>query len=289
MRYIIHHDDADGWMAAACLLELKPEKDNMVIAAQYGDQMLDPVLVTKQDEVWVLDFSCPEMVEYEERAGAFYWIDHHKTAIQKYGGHNFNGYRDIDNSGCELTYWFAENECRPSLSTAKLIPLPRPVELIGAYDTWRWKQLIQEEQDAVLHFHAAVNDFDDPVSTLRDILRRPALMPHYMTLGEAIHKHDMKIFRRVIEKRAWTSYYRGQRIVSVNGPQTSMLWESVPWYRAEGTVYCSYTHFGSYYTVSLRSVGDLDVSAIAKEFGGGGHKNAAGFSCNELPWRLNDE
>lgn len=30
--------------------------------------------------------------------------------------------------------------------------------------------------------------------------------------------------------------------------------------------------------VSLRSNGDYDVSAIAKQFGGGGHKNAAGFS-----------
>ena len=29
--------------------------------------------------------------------------------------------------------------------------------------------------------------------------------------------------------------------------------------------------------VSLRSVGDYDVSAIAKTFGGGGHRNAAGF------------
>jgi nanoRNase/pAp phosphatase (c-di-AMP/oligoRNAs hydrolase) len=29
---------------------------------------------------------------------------------------------------------------------------------------------------------------------------------------------------------------------------------------------------------SLRSVGDFDVSAIAKIYGGGGHKNAAGFT-----------
>jgi phosphoesterase RecJ-like protein len=27
---------------------------------------------------------------------------------------------------------------------------------------------------------------------------------------------------------------------------------------------------------SLRSVGDFDVSKLAKEYGGGGHKNAAG-------------
>ena len=31
---------------------------------------------------------------------------------------------------------------------------------------------------------------------------------------------------------------------------------------------------------SLRSNGDYDVSAIAKCFGGGGHKNAAGFSVD---------
>jgi nanoRNase/pAp phosphatase (c-di-AMP/oligoRNAs hydrolase) len=34
---------------------------------------------------------------------------------------------------------------------------------------------------------------------------------------------------------------------------------------------------------SLRSNEDFDVSAIAKEFGGGGHKNAAGFETKLLP------
>jgi phosphoesterase RecJ-like protein len=33
---------------------------------------------------------------------------------------------------------------------------------------------------------------------------------------------------------------------------------------------------GDTYRVSMRSKGDVDVSAVAKEFGGGGHKNAAG-------------
>jgi phosphoesterase RecJ-like protein len=28
----------------------------------------------------------------------------------------------------------------------------------------------------------------------------------------------------------------------------------------------------------MRSKGDVDISAVAKEFGGGGHKNAAGCS-----------
>jgi phosphoesterase RecJ-like protein len=33
---------------------------------------------------------------------------------------------------------------------------------------------------------------------------------------------------------------------------------------------------GDEYRVSLRSKGDVDIGAVAKEFGGGGHKNAAG-------------
>jgi phosphoesterase RecJ-like protein len=36
---------------------------------------------------------------------------------------------------------------------------------------------------------------------------------------------------------------------------------------------------GDEYRVSLRSKGDIDIGAIAKEFGGGGHKNAAGCTA----------
>ena len=33
------------------------------------------------------------------------------------------------------------------------------------------------------------------------------------------------------------------------------------------------------YRVSMRSKGDIDIGSIAKEFGGGGHKNAAGCTA----------
>ncbi len=35
---------------------------------------------------------------------------------------------------------------------------------------------------------------------------------------------------------------------------------------------------------SLRSRGDFDVSEVAQKFGGGGHKGAAGFDVDVLPW-----
>jgi bifunctional oligoribonuclease and PAP phosphatase NrnA len=37
---------------------------------------------------------------------------------------------------------------------------------------------------------------------------------------------------------------------------------------------------GEQYRISMRSKGDVDVSSVAKEFGGGGHKNAAGCTVS---------
>ena len=40
---------------------------------------------------------------------------------------------------------------------------------------------------------------------------------------------------------------------------------------------------GDKWTVSLYST-SVDVSEIAKKYGGGGHKGASGFHCKELPF-----
>jgi nanoRNase/pAp phosphatase (c-di-AMP/oligoRNAs hydrolase) len=40
------------------------------------------------------------------------------------------------------------------------------------------------------------------------------------------------------------------------------------------------------WTYSLRSIGDLDVGALAVQYGGGGHVNAAGFSLSHNPFLL---
>jgi phosphoesterase RecJ-like protein len=37
---------------------------------------------------------------------------------------------------------------------------------------------------------------------------------------------------------------------------------------------------GDEYRISLRSKGDVDINVVAKEFGGGGHKNASGCTAS---------
>ncbi|RPH72964.1 hypothetical protein EHM76_05685 [bacterium] len=45
----------------------------------------------------------------------------------------------------------------------------------------------------------------------------------------------------------------------------------------------AYIHNGRQFIVSLYSE-TIDVSVIAENHGGGGHKGAAGFNCEQLPW-----
>jgi len=40
------------------------------------------------------------------------------------------------------------------------------------------------------------------------------------------------------------------------------------------------------YKVSTRSNGQIDVAALAMKFGGGGHRQAAGFSMKGKPWEI---
>ena len=50
-----------------------------------------------------------------------------------------------------------------------------------------------------------------------------------------------------------------------------------------GTFGLTYFYHGKRqcYDCGLRSIGDFDVSELAHQFGGGGHKNAAGFSVDQ--------
>ncbi len=49
----------------------------------------------------------------------------------------------------------------------------------------------------------------------------------------------------------------------------------------------SFGWHGGYWKVSLfTDREDMDVSAVARELGGGGHKKAAGFTCERLPFKL---
>ena len=99
-----------------------------------------------------------------------------------------------------------------------------------------------------------------------------------------------KIVIEQLIKDADKAVFNGYKTLVVNSP----IWNSeighiladklppigIIWFQRNGRI-----------CVSLRSNGKVDVSELAKRYGGGGHKAAAGFDVdakNGLPWKIVD-
>lgn len=281
MKQIWYHKNCmDGFGAlAAYSISYNFKKDDMMIPMSYGDSYnLEGV-----DEVIMLDFSVKEQVMREicSKVSKVLVIDHHKTAQEE-----FEKYRDIKNlelvfdtskSGAILTWeYFHKNE-----------DIPLILHYIQDRDLWEWKLSCSKEISAYLK-HQGYKDNQ----WLQDLLSRKTL--GYMSQeGSLILEVQKRIYEEICEKAKFTSLdddlvisvnspifqsdigdFLNQKIIDKNLPQKYVItW----WDEEEDTVY------------SLRSKGDFDVSEVAKRYGGGGHKNAAGFKVNtKLQRRKND-
>jgi hypothetical protein len=74
--------------------------------------------------------------------------------------------------------------------------------------------------------------------------------------------------------------FDGYKCFALNQSRCNSTWfESVPGY----DIYLPFSFDGSQWTVSLYST-KVDVSQIAKKYGGGGHARSAGFVCDIFPF-----
>ena len=85
-------------------------------------------------------------------------------------------------------------------------------------------------------------------------------------------------------EHAYTTLFEGYKTICANSstnPNHVFVGMDLTPYE----VFAAYVFDGKKWTVSLRTHQDnnIDVSEIAKKYGGGGHKKAAGFGCDTLP------
>ncbi len=226
-----------------------------------------PPDVTGRDVVLV-DFSYPLDIikEIAEKCNSLLILDHHQTAkaaLESFSHPKATVVFDMNRSGAGIAWdYYHREERRPWL-----------VDYVEDRDLWRNKLPYTDSVNAYIStleydFHLWYGIY---LSTSRD---------EAASQGEAV---EAKIAQYVTEvsKNAIRVNFQGYDIPLVNAPQVdisellnhlaknevfSMGW----WQRGDGM-----------FSYGLRSIGDFDVSEIAKRFGGGGHKNAAGFQVNQ--------
>jgi len=256
MDLIVYHKDCpDGFCAA--FLAKRCYADAELSGCTHGE----PIPFNEVDckDVLVVDFSWKrdDCLLLKNMAKSFRILDHHKTAEAELKGLPFATF-DMNRSGAGLTW-------------DVLFPnQPRPwyVDYVEDRDLWHWALPRSKE---VSGFVMALPHTIEAWSVLDSMTWEQAAEK-----GDAIRLH----IEHYIEKVAAQAQFG-----SLDGNTVAVVNAAYPNISDVGNRLCETAEIGlgwfergdGQIQFSLRSVGDLDVSAIAKRFGGGGHKNASGF------------
>lgn len=215
-------------------------------------------------------------------------LDHHTTAQKSLEGKSYAIF-DMSRSGAGITWdYFYQN-----------VPMPNFIQMIQDRDLWKWE--ITESKDFTAGFYTMCStigqmDFDGLFELFNQMYSNPEKSKFYLDLG--------KIISTITENKAQTigdDHMRSVSSYAFNGViykacvvncSTDIASETGNYISSseqiDFAVLWRYHNPSKEFYVSLRSTGDIDVSTIAKSLGGGGHKNAAGFSTKIFPPTLFD-
>jgi uncharacterized protein len=273
---ISHSPCLDGFTAAWAMWLRYPDAE--FVPGVYGQ---DPPDCTGRD-VYLLDFSYkrPVMEKIALEARRVVVLDHHKTAEAELAGfaESFTPYQfvdvairfDMDKSGARLAWeYFHPGE-----------EVPLFVRLVEDRDLWRFALPDSRELNAV--FFSYDYDFEQ-WNALNRQLKSAAGYAVLADAGRAILRKQDKDVRELVGKTSVVRRIGGTMVPCANLPYTlasdagNLMALDAPfaatwWADAAG-----------WFNFSLRSFeGGYDVSDVAKTYGGGGHKHAAGFRVKSL-------
>jgi oligoribonuclease NrnB/cAMP/cGMP phosphodiesterase (DHH superfamily) len=263
----LYHEDADGRCSAA-IVRRALGKVVILQPIGYGD----PVpweTIEEAAQVIITDFSLPmEVMSRIMATTSLVWIDHHKTALEELEKlADIPGKRDLDQAACVLTwqYFF------PDLS------LPKAVAYIGDRDIWRhefpetktFSEGLYHEDSRPFNDKLWEPLLDDDQEFVADLIER----------GEILYKARLITIDKIILRQGFEVEFEGHLTLAVNSRASGELGEAIRKKGYElGYCYTESMQNGELMTFVTLYSDEVDVSEIAKKFGGGGHPGAAGFS-----------
>jgi len=284
MKCFYHSSDLDGHCSGAIVKFHYPECEMWPI--DYGARF--PIDKIKEGgTVYMVDFTLQpfdQMVELAEKCKLI-WIDHHKTALEEAEKRGFvvRGLRRIGIGACSLTWEFINSH----------LPIPKPVKLLAKYDVWD-----HSDPDTLPFQYGMRLRETDPATEEGMKLWGQLFSSSFFAFdkileeGKVILKYQKQIDTKYCARHAYPAVFEGYKALVLNrGIVNSMTFENAPGAK-DADIFVTYVFSGKNWIVSLyANKPDIDVSRIAKKYGGGGHKGAAGFTCldKQFPPELKGE
>jgi oligoribonuclease NrnB/cAMP/cGMP phosphodiesterase (DHH superfamily) len=260
---IYHGKCADGFGAALAVKHYcdKSHYDCEFIAANHGD---NPPNVTGK-HVIIVDFSYPrkKLLIMKEQSKTLKVFDHHKTAQEDLAGLDFCCF-DMNKSGAVLTW----TQLMPNAE------IPLLFSYIQDRDLWLWK--MQDSKTVSAAIQALPMTFEQ-----WEYYMDNDKIPDLVTKGTAIVAYQkQQLERQTSAENILMVNIAGYEVPCIN---TTHLVSEIGNKISAGYPFAAmYMETPDKRIYSLRSSAEgIDVSVIAKKFGGGGHFHAAGFSVDK--------
>ncbi len=273
----LHHNDADGRASAAIVRRALGQKI-LLHEMNYGDP-IPWELISKVDRVVIVDFSLSrtEMTRIAQ-GNELIWIDHHISAIKDLSGvsENWQGIRDTGDAACVLTwrYFFPDQ------------PVPHPIVLIGDRDTWHWREAETGPFDEGLHQENTNPENDSLWGPLLN--NDPQFIGQLIARGKVLREASLTNIQRQVDNYGFAVNFEGLRAMAINARGNGDIGSYIQKLGYQ-LAYCYIDNCqnGNLMTFVGLYSSEVDVSEIAKKFGGGGHRGASGFSfqrsCSPFP------
>ena len=276
---IYHSRDNDGYACGAIIKRKYP--DAKLIGFDYG-QEFDFSLVNNEPVIMAdVSLEMPDMLKLAEKSNwQFTWIDHHISKM--------NDYKKFVGDGEDFCKTVLDNNISACEGTWKYLfpnePMPKGILLLGEYDTWRKKDLKRWENE-ILPFQFGIRMICNSTETFPTYLfkNNEEDIIEIIKSGKTILKYQEQVNETAC-RAAFEYEFEGLRCICLNGGGfNSDVFKSVyDESKHDAMMPFKYDGKDNQWIFSLYGTKDIDLSLIAKKWGGGGHKSACGFQVSKL-------
>lgn len=297
---IYHSADFDGLFCREIAKKFLPH-DTVFIGWNFGDALLfwpkeGPIYLMDLpvDKVFGSNFS-PLMRDkpVDPLLTRLIWIDHHKTAIDTHPP-GIPGYRIDGVAACRLAWWWfskfgvGDNSAiQDRLILApkqdfidRKVTEPLAVRLAGEYDVWDHRG----DGDLELQYglRAEIEPLWDGLLSELDVYTNLII-----SQGRICMRYQLNMDALWLKEAGHIIDWEGLKFLAKNSVERgSGMFDSKDVPATGHDALMLYGYRGSYWTVSMyhaKHRTDIDLSVIAKKYGGGGHRGACGFTAKTLP------
>ena len=269
---ILYHKDCfDGFGGAWAAYKKFGKK-----ADYFGiEHQAKPLKKLKNKEIYFVDF-CYQKKEIMEKLlkenKKVVVIDHHisqKETIKISSEYVYS----LEHSGSVLAWKYFHPQK----------PIPKLLRHIEDIDLWKFKLTGTKELMMALD----IRDFNFPVwDKIAKDFENSKKRRKYFEVGKILIKYRQKLINKLSSRADKAKIHNHSALIANSPVFQSEIGNALVEKGAALGIIWSQRNGKRYF--SLRSNGKVDVSKIAKKYGGGGHKAAAGFSMDikkPLPWK----